>query len=73
MVIIGSIHDLTNLVSLDNSDDHVFKTNKKYDKIIAIAVLHHLETVQEQFSAIENLIKCLNYNGKLFEDSNIVV
>lgn len=47
------------------SDVLNFKTNKKYDKIIAIAVLHHLETVQEQFLAIENLIKCLKNNGKL--------
>ena len=39
--------------------------NIKYDKIIAIAVLHHLETLEEQFLAIHNLLKCLKENGLL--------
>ena len=39
--------------------------DKKYDKIIAIAVLHHLETLEEQILAIDNLLKCLNDNGTL--------
>lgn len=41
------------------------KTEKKYDKIISIAVLHHLETLEEQISAIRNLCSCLCENGKL--------
>lgn len=39
--------------------------DKKFDKIISIAVLHHLETMEEQIIAIQNLLKCLNPNGKL--------
>lgn len=39
--------------------------DKKYDKIISIAVLHHLETPEDQILAINNLLKCLNTNGKL--------
>jgi 2-polyprenyl-3-methyl-5-hydroxy-6-metoxy-1,4-benzoquinol methylase len=38
---------------------------KTYDKIIAIAVLHHLETLEEQILAIDNLLKCLKENGTL--------
>lgn len=38
---------------------------KTYDKIIAIAVLHHLETFEEQILAINNLLKCLKENGTL--------
>ena len=38
---------------------------KTYDKIIAIAVLHHLETLEEQILAIDNLLKCLKKNGTL--------
>ena len=41
------------------------KTKNKYDKIISIAVLHHLETFEEQISAIHNLCSCLCENGKL--------
>ena len=40
-------------------------TDKKYDKIISIAVLHHLETVNEQIIAINKLLECLNSDGKL--------
>jgi tRNA (uracil-5-)-methyltransferase TRM9 len=39
--------------------------DKKYDKIISIAVLHHLETFDEQILAINNLLKCLKDNGTL--------
>ena len=55
--------------------------DKKYDKIISIAVLHHLETFDEQVLAINNLLKCLKDNGillvsfwskeKKFNDTNI--
>jgi 2-polyprenyl-3-methyl-5-hydroxy-6-metoxy-1,4-benzoquinol methylase len=55
--------------------------DKKYDKIISIAVLHHLETFDEQVLAINNLLKCLKDNGTLlvsfwskekkFNDTNI--
>jgi SAM-dependent methyltransferase len=41
------------------------KLEKKYDKIISIAVLHHLETLEEQIAAIRNLCNCLCENGKL--------
>jgi SAM-dependent methyltransferase len=41
------------------------KLEKKYDKIISIAVLHHLETLDEQIAAICNLCNCLCENGKL--------
>jgi SAM-dependent methyltransferase len=41
------------------------KTNKKYNKILSIAVIHHLETFDEQISAIRNLCDCLCENGKL--------
>ena len=47
------------------SDVLSLNTNKKYDKIIAIAVLHHLESVNEQIIAINKLLDCLNSNGKL--------
>ena len=40
-------------------------TDKKYDKIISIAVLHHLESVNEQILAINKLLECLNSGGKL--------
>ena len=39
--------------------------NKKYNKIISIAVLHHLQTFEEQIVAIKNLYDCLDSNGKL--------
>jgi tRNA (uracil-5-)-methyltransferase TRM9 len=38
---------------------------KKYNKIISIAVLHHLQTFEEQVSAIKILCDCLDNNGKL--------
>lgn len=41
------------------------KLEKKYDKIISIAVLHHLETFEEQINAIKNLCNCLHDKGKL--------
>jgi len=41
------------------------KANKKYKKIMSIAVLHHLQTVEEQIVAINNLCDCLDNNGKL--------
>ena len=41
------------------------KANKKYNKIISIAVLHHLQTLEEQIAAIKNLCDCLDNNGKL--------
>jgi SAM-dependent methyltransferase len=41
------------------------KLEKKYDKIISIAVLHHLETLEEHIAAIRNLCDCLCENGKL--------
>ena len=40
-------------------------TDKKYDKIISIAVLHHLKNVNEQIIAINKLLECLNSGGKL--------
>jgi SAM-dependent methyltransferase len=42
-----------------------FKANKKYNKIISIAVLHHLQTFEEQIAAIKILCDCLDNNGKL--------
>jgi len=42
-----------------------FKSNKKYNKIIAIATLHHLETIGEQKLAILNLLNSLSDNGTL--------
>tara|TARA_B110001450_G_scaffold7_1_gene30 strand:+ start:11391 stop:12035 length:645 start_codon:yes stop_codon:yes gene_type:complete len=42
-----------------------FKSNKKYNKIIAIATLHHLETIKEQKIAIINLFNSLSDNGSL--------
>ena len=45
---------------LDNNICH-----EKYDKIICIAVLHHLETIELQKKAIKNLISLLNKNGEL--------
>ncbi len=39
--------------------------NKKYNKIISIAVLHHLQTFDEQIVAINNLYNCLDSRGKL--------
>ena len=41
------------------------KNNNKYNKIISIAVLHHLQTLEEQIAAIKNLCDCLDNNGKL--------
>lgn len=41
------------------------KANKKYNKIISIAVLHHLQTFEEQITAIKILCDCLDNNGKL--------
>lgn len=41
------------------------KVDKKYNKIISIAVLHHLETFEEQAKAIKILYNCLDNNGKL--------
>lgn len=41
------------------------KANKKYNKIMSIAVLHHLQTVEEQIAAIKNMCDCLDNNGKL--------
>jgi len=38
---------------------------KKYNKIISIAVLHHLQTFEEQVAAIKILCDCLDNNGKL--------
>ena len=38
---------------------------KKYNKIISIAVLHHLQTFEEQVVAIKILCDCLDNNGKL--------
>ncbi len=37
----------------------------KYDKIICIAVLHHLETFESQIIAINNMLSQLNSNGEL--------
>ena len=37
----------------------------KFDKIICIAVIHHLETIELQKKAILNMINCLNNNGKI--------
>ena len=44
---------------LDNKNDF------KYDKILAIAILHHLENEQLQKIAILNMLNKLNNNGKL--------
>ena len=41
------------------------KTEKNYNKIISIAVLHHLETIHEQIYAIKNLCNYLCEDGKL--------
>ena len=42
-----------------------FKSSKKYDKILAIAVLHHLENEILQKIAIINLLNCLSDKGHL--------
>jgi len=47
------------------SDVLNFKATKKYNKIIAIATLHHLETIKEQKIAIINLLNSLCDNGSL--------
>ena len=52
-------------LSVYYSDVLNMNLDKKYDKIIAIAVLHHLETLEDQVLAITNLLKCLNNNGKI--------
>lgn len=41
------------------------RLTNKYDKIISIAVLHHLETIEMQTIAIINLCNCLCDNGRL--------
>lgn len=48
--------DILNILNIDNN---------KYDKIISIAVIHHLETIELQKKAINNLIALLKPNGKL--------
>jgi len=42
-----------------------FKSTKKYNKIIAIATLHHLKTIEEQKLAIINLLNSLSDNGSV--------
>ena len=42
-----------------------FNSTKKYNKILAIAILHHLETEKEQKNAIINLLNSLYKNGTL--------
>jgi len=37
----------------------------KFDCIICIAVIHHLENIEDQKNAIKNMINCLNENGKI--------
>jgi ubiquinone/menaquinone biosynthesis C-methylase UbiE len=37
----------------------------KFDNIICIAVIHHIETIDLQKKAIINMLNCLNNNGKL--------
>lgn len=37
----------------------------KFDTIISIAMIHHLENIEMQKNAIVNMIKCLNTNGHL--------
>ena len=44
---------------------NTMNVNKKYNKIISIAVLHHLQTFDEQIVAIKNLYNCLDSHGKL--------
>jgi cyclopropane fatty-acyl-phospholipid synthase-like methyltransferase len=44
---------------------NAMNVNKKYNKIISIAVLHHLQTFDEQIIAIKNLYNCLDSHGKL--------
>ena len=41
------------------------KLKQKYDKIIAIAILHHLKSVEEQILSINNLLNCLKDGGTL--------
>tara|TARA_B000000475_G_scaffold271341_1_gene268909 strand:- start:11644 stop:12291 length:648 start_codon:yes stop_codon:yes gene_type:complete len=41
------------------------KSITKYDKIICIAVLHHLDTCESQIIAINNMLSQLNSNGEL--------
>tara|TARA_B100001758_G_scaffold247074_1_gene263787 strand:- start:6663 stop:7307 length:645 start_codon:yes stop_codon:yes gene_type:complete len=41
------------------------KLKQKYDKIIAIAILHHLKSVEEQILSINNLLDCLKDGGSL--------
>ena len=41
------------------------KLTQKYDKIIAIAILHHLKSVEEQILSINNLLDCLKDGGTL--------
>lgn len=47
------------VISLSNTDFGLF------DKIICIAVIHHLENIEDQKKAIINMIKCLNNKGKM--------
>tara|TARA_Y100000389_G_scaffold130364_1_gene127767 strand:+ start:692 stop:1336 length:645 start_codon:yes stop_codon:yes gene_type:complete len=42
-----------------------FNSTKKYNKILAIAILHHLETEKEQKNAIINLLNSLYEKGTL--------
>lgn len=37
----------------------------KFDTIICIATIHHLENIDDQKQAIVNMIKCLKSNGRL--------
>ena len=36
-----------------------------FDCIICIAVIHHLQTIEDQKTAIKNMINCCNKNGKI--------
>ena len=53
--------------NLDVYYSDVLNINKKekYNKIIAIAILHHLKTEELQIEAIKKLIACLEKDGKL--------
>jgi SAM-dependent methyltransferase len=50
-----------NLDILDLSPDKY----GKFEKIISIAVLHHLDSVQSQIQAIVNMLNCLEVDGHL--------
>lgn len=62
----GLIVYKNNILSLlDNSNINNNIDNKIFDKILCIAVIHHLDNIKDQYIAICNLIELLNDKGEL--------